>query len=110
MWRCAFRINAIALEDPSPEKAGGGGSIPSLATMESISCRSSNNQFHSVSFQKLWSAEIRISDGTGRQDGLNCSRFRLTSCKADDTSTCYSPVLAGLPPQREAVLGRQTFW
>ena len=54
----------------SPEKAGVGGSIPSLATILSISYRHSKNQFHSVSFQKLWSAEIRISDGTGRQDGF----------------------------------------
>jgi hypothetical protein len=51
-----------------PEKAGVGGSIPSLATMKSIAYRHSENRFHSVSFQKLWSAEIRISDETWRQD------------------------------------------
>jgi len=36
----------------SPEKAGVGGSIPSLATIFSITYRHSKNQFHSVSFQK----------------------------------------------------------
>ena len=34
-----------------PEKAGVGGSIPSLATMFSITCRPSGRQFHSISFQ-----------------------------------------------------------
>ena len=48
----------------SPEKAGVGGSIPSLATMSSITYRPSKNPFHSDSFQKLWTAETRISDGT----------------------------------------------
>ncbi len=52
----------------SPEKAGVGGSIPSLATIVSITYRHSKNRFHSVSFQKLWSAETRISDETWRQD------------------------------------------
>jgi hypothetical protein len=37
----------------SPEKAGVGGSIPSLATMFSVVYRPSKIQFHSVSFQKL---------------------------------------------------------
>ena len=54
--------------DSSPEKAGVGGSIPSLATIFSITYRPSKSRFHSVSFQKLWSAEIRISDGMWRQD------------------------------------------
>jgi hypothetical protein len=56
------------LVERSPEKAGLGGSIPSLATMFSVTYRSSKNQFHSVSFQKLWSAETRISDESWRQD------------------------------------------
>jgi hypothetical protein len=42
--------------------------IPSLATIKSITYRTSKNQFHSVSFQKLWSAETRISDGTWYED------------------------------------------
>ena len=54
--------------DGSPEKAGVGGSIPSLATIKSISYRASKSQIHSVSFQKLWSAETRISVETWRQD------------------------------------------
>jgi hypothetical protein len=36
--------------------------------MVSTTYRRSKNQFHSISFQKLWSAEIRISDETWRQD------------------------------------------
>ena len=63
--RMAFGRERI---ERSPEKAGVGGSIPSLATIESIAYRQSKRQFHSVSFQKLWSAETRISDETWRQD------------------------------------------
>ena len=39
------------LVERSPEKAGVGGSIPSLATSFSITCRPSKRQFHSNSFQ-----------------------------------------------------------
>ena len=35
----------------SPEKAGVGGSIPSLATTKSITYRPSGGYFHSISFQ-----------------------------------------------------------
>ena len=63
----------------SPEKAGVGGSIPSLATIKSVSYRPSKNQFHSDSFQKLWSAETRISDENGVRIVLNSSRFRPNS-------------------------------
>ena len=38
----------------SPEKAGVGGSIPSLATIFSIAYRPSKTQFHSISFQNFW--------------------------------------------------------
>jgi hypothetical protein len=37
--------------ESSPEKAGGGGSIPSLATKFSIVYRDHKSQFHSISFQ-----------------------------------------------------------
>ena len=37
----------------SPEKAGVGGSIPSLATMFSIAYSSPKTQFHSNSFQNI---------------------------------------------------------
>src|SRR5271157_5748567 len=40
--------------DSSPKKAGGGGSIPSLATMFSVVYRPSKTQFHSISFQNSW--------------------------------------------------------
>ena len=39
--------------DSSPEKAGVGGSIPSLATMFSVTYRHLNSQFHSISFQNI---------------------------------------------------------
>ena len=40
-----------AAVEHSPEKAGVGGSIPSLATMFSTTCRPPDSRFHSVSFQ-----------------------------------------------------------
>jgi hypothetical protein len=39
------------LVERSPEKAGVGGSIPSLATMFSTTYRHPYRQFHSISFQ-----------------------------------------------------------
>ena len=83
--RCYERMELLGLGklvparigERSSEKAGVGGSIPSLATIESTTYRHSKNQFHSVSFQKLWSAETRISDGTWLRIVLKCSRFRL---------------------------------
>ena len=43
---CNFR-QQVRMGERRPEKAGGG-SIPSLATIESITYRTSQNQFHSV--------------------------------------------------------------
>src|ERR1035441_10474608 len=40
--------------DRSPEKAGVGGSIPSLATMFSATYRSSKTQGHSIPFANFW--------------------------------------------------------
>jgi hypothetical protein len=47
-----FRLSAL-LDESSPEKAGVGGSIPSLATMFSITYGPSDRQFHSISFQNF---------------------------------------------------------
>ena len=44
-------MNGIALADCSPEKAGVGGSIPSLATMFSTTYKHRKPQFRSISFQ-----------------------------------------------------------
>jgi len=44
----------MKMADRSPEKAGGGGSIPSLATIKSTTYKPSKTQFHSISFQNLW--------------------------------------------------------
>ena len=38
----------------SPEKAGVGGSIPSLATTFSITYKHPQTQFYSISFQNSW--------------------------------------------------------
>ena len=43
--------NDLADSVSGPEKAGVGGSIPSLATMFSITYRPPETQFHSISFQ-----------------------------------------------------------
>jgi hypothetical protein len=58
-------LNKMRAADRCPEKAGVGGSIPSLATMFSIMYTASRIQFHSVSFQKLWPVETRLSGETG---------------------------------------------
>ena len=52
----------------SPEKAGVGGSIPSLATTKSITYRHPETKFHPISFQNLWSAGIRLLDELVRRD------------------------------------------
>ena len=48
------RINEMKTADRGPEKAGVGGSIPSLATTFSNTYSRSKTEFHSVSFQKLF--------------------------------------------------------
>lgn len=50
------------LVERSPEKAGVGGSIPSLATIFPISYNHPETQFHSDSFQNPWSAEVRFGN------------------------------------------------
>ena len=51
MKNTANRISYITMVESSPEKAGVGGSIPSLATMFSITYKPPNPQFRSISFQ-----------------------------------------------------------
>ena len=68
-------LNKMRAADRCPEKAGVGGSIPSLATMFSIMYTASRIQFHSVSFQKLWPVETRLSDETGF--GVLPARFSI---------------------------------
>ena len=43
-------INQLTLSDASPEKVGVGGSIPSLATMFSVTCRTALPPTYSISF------------------------------------------------------------
>jgi hypothetical protein len=52
--------------DCSPEKAGGGGSIPSLATIFSITYRPPDSQFHSNSFQFKLVHRVLPQGGTAR--------------------------------------------
>jgi len=47
-------ISKITLSGPSPEKAGVGGSIPSLATTFSTVYNHSHAQIYSISFQNSW--------------------------------------------------------
>jgi hypothetical protein len=62
-WK--FRgVKKISAGEASPEKAGVGGSIPSLATMFSMTYSHSKMWFHSVSFQKFRSTETRLTDET----------------------------------------------
>jgi hypothetical protein len=44
-------LNHLALSISSPEKAGVGGSIPSLATIKLVTYRPPDSRFHSISFQ-----------------------------------------------------------
>jgi hypothetical protein len=58
-------IRRLAMGELGPEKAGVGGSIPSLAIMFSATYRPSKTQFSSDSFQNFWPVEIclRRNDG-----------------------------------------------
>ena len=53
------RISQMRMADSSPEKAGVGGSIPSLATTFSKNYGHFKTDFHSVSFQNFSSAGMR---------------------------------------------------
>jgi hypothetical protein len=61
----------------SPEKAGVGGSIPSLATPFQQLTDIPKAGFIPFHSKNVWSAETRISDGTWYQDRSGRSRFRL---------------------------------
>jgi hypothetical protein len=55
-------FNEMSSAETSPEKAGVGGSIPSLATKKSTTYSPSETAFHSISFQKARSAEMRLQN------------------------------------------------
>ena len=57
------RINQLPMADSSPEKAGVGGSIPSLATMFSTTYRPSKTQLHSISFQNFGLLRLASPNG-----------------------------------------------
>jgi hypothetical protein len=67
----------------SPEKAGVGGSIPSLATIFSISYRPSKKQFHSVSFQNFGLLGFASTGELHLRIGLDCSQFRRNRGKRE---------------------------
>ena len=54
--------DAIALDECSPEKAGVGGSSPSLATTFSITYSHSKTPFHSGSFQNIGLSRLASRD------------------------------------------------
>ena len=66
--------------DSSPEKAGVGGSIPSLVTTFSKTYRPSKPQFHSISFQNFWPLEICLRRNEARLELVSWGRIALSSC------------------------------
>jgi hypothetical protein len=56
------RISQMRMADSSPEKAGVGGSIPSLATTLSIAYKHPKTHFHSISFQNFWLVRIAFAE------------------------------------------------
>src|ERR1019366_9009220 len=69
-----------SIVDSSPEKAGGGGSSPSLATMFSVVYRPSKTQFHSTSFQNSWPVEICLRRNEARLVSVSWGRIAFPSC------------------------------
>jgi hypothetical protein len=55
------QVNELAMGDASPEKAGVGGSIPSLATMFSTAYKALTQHFHSISFQNYGAGRFASS-------------------------------------------------
>jgi hypothetical protein len=80
------------IRDASPEKAGVGGSIPSLATIFSTSYKPANHRLRSKTFQSR--------GGVGHSHLRNVGRIGLSSAQAGLTGVCKSPQLL-LPPCRE---------
>ena len=72
----ASRIRGIRAAESGPEKAGVGGSIPSLATTFSIAYSPPNTGFHSTSFQNLWLAAMRFRSDV-RANGMGLERPHL---------------------------------
>src|ERR1700722_14901522 len=70
------------LVERSPEKAGVGGSIPSLATTKSITYQPARRRFHSISFQNNGARRFASSENC-RCASVGCSRFRLSSDEAE---------------------------
>jgi hypothetical protein len=58
-------ISQLRLGESSPEKAGVGGSIPSLATMFSTAYKASLRHFHSISFQNYGAGRFASSGMPG---------------------------------------------
>jgi hypothetical protein len=64
-------LNHLALSISSPEKAGGGGSIPSLATIFSTTYSHTKTQVCSILFQKLFAGS---SEFASLRNGASGSR------------------------------------
>ena len=73
-----FGFNNLMVDDMSPEKAGVGGSIPSLATMFSVVYRPSKTQFHSTSFQNSWPVEICLRWNEARLVSVSWGQDRIS--------------------------------
>ncbi len=80
------KIKGIEIDGYSPEKAGVGGSIPSLATIFSITYSPTRSKFHSVTFQNFGPSGLASRVKLGIEVGLECSRLRLIAA-ADRSDT-----------------------
>ncbi len=93
-----FGFNELMVGDISPEKAGVGGSIPSLATIESVTYRPPDSQFHSNSFQFQKVRRTLPQDGSVRLEYSVCSnRAGFGSVRLDQELCCREPQPTGGP-------------
>src|SRR6267143_2123927 len=71
----------------SPEKAGVGGSIPSLATFESVAYRPPDSQFHSNSFQNQMVRRVLPQSGSARLEWSVCA-LKTPVFKRENYESC----------------------
>jgi hypothetical protein len=86
------RMSKIETVDYSPEKAGVGGSIPSLATMFSTAYKAPFRHFHSISFQNFRPVEIcpRQNGAVWKTVLRGRMPFRRFSEQGDFSATLFS--------------------
>jgi hypothetical protein len=103
-WRASEDTSSRQMVERSPEKAGVGGSIPSLATMFSLSYRPSRSQFHSGSFQNFGPPGV-ASRMKLRWESLALSRYRLFFRTLGSVVSDVAPDLCSSTDPRQSVSG-----